>query len=338
MTRDHATIHAGTPRRRTRETARFAGGVLALLVVACAWAQPGPVRPVTTVVGSAPGGGADAASRIIAKRLGENLGRPVVVENRPGERGDGAAEYVARSAPDGYTILFGSVGSLAVGPRLVKRPPVDPRRDLAPITLAAVFSSVLVVHPSVPAQTLAEFVTLAAQRPGLVTYGSSGIGSAGNLAAESLRLVAKADIVHVPYRSSESALAALLRGQLAAVFAPPASCFGYVKEGKLRALAVTGAKRSPLLPDVPTIAESGYPGFEAADGYAYFAPAGTPREIVERLNRELVDILDSGDAREQLGGLGLEPMPGTSEELAKYMQREAETWGRVAEQAGITAN
>jgi len=338
MTRDHAVIRAGALSRRTRETARFAGGVLALLFAACAWSQAGPVRPVTVVVGSAPGGGADAASRIIAKKLGENLGRPVVVENRPGARGDAAAEYVAKSAPDGFTILFGSVGSLAVGPRLVKKPPVDPGRDLAPITLAAVFPNVLVVHPSVPARTLAEFVALAAQRPGLVTYGTSGIGSAGNVAAENLRLVARADIVHVPYRSSRSALTALLSGQLAAVFAPPASCIGYVKDGKLRALAVTGAKRSPLLPDVPTIAESGYPGFDAADGYAYFAPAATPREIVERLNREIVDSIDSGDAREQFGGLGLEPMPGTSEDLAKYMQKEAETWGRVAEQAGITAN
>jgi tripartite-type tricarboxylate transporter receptor subunit TctC len=317
---------------------RLVGGVLALLLAACAWAQSGPVRPVTVVVGTATGEGADAASRIIAGKLGESLGRPVVVENRPGARGEGAAEYVARSAPDGYTLLFAEVVALVVGPRFVTKPPVDPRRDLAPIALAAAYSGVLVVHPSVPARNLAEFVALAAQRPGLVTYGSSGVGSAGNLAAESLRLVAKADIVHVPYRSSGSALAALLGGQLAAVFAPPASCFRYVKEGKLRALAVTGAKRSPLLPDVPTIAESGYPGFEAADGYAYFAPAATPREIVERLNREIVDVIDSGDVREQLGALGLKPMPGTSDDLAKYMEKEAETWGRVAVQAGIAAN
>jgi len=317
---------------------RLVGGVLALLLAACAWAQGYPGRPVTTVVGSAPGDGADAASRIVAKKLGESLGQPVLVENRPGAGGAIAADRVAKSAPDGYTILFGSVGSLAVARHIVKKMPIDATRDLAPITLAMAFPNVLVVHPSVPARNLAEFVKLAADRPGQMTYGSSGIGSAGNLAGELFRLVAKADIVHVPYRSEGPALAGLLAGQIAAVFATPASCIGYVKEGKLRALAVTGAKRSPFLPDVPTIAESGYPGYEAADGYAYFAPAGTPKDIVERLNRELVDVLDSGNVREQLGALGLEPMPGTSEELAKHVQRETEIWGRVAGQAGIAAN
>jgi len=317
---------------------RLVGGVLALLLAACAWAQGYPGRPVTTVVGSAPGDGADAASRIVAKKLGESLGQPVLVENRPGAGGAIAADRVAQSAPDGYTILFGSVGSLAVARHIVKKMPIDATRDLAPITLAMAFPNVLVVHPSVPARNLAEFVKLAADRPGQMTYGSSGIGSAGNLAGELFRLVAKADIVHVPYRSEGPALAGLLAGQIAAVFATPASCIGYVKEGKLRALAVTGAKRSPFLPDVPTIAESGYPGYEAADGYAYFAPAGTPKDIVERLNRELVDVLDSGNVREQLGALGLEPMPGTSEELAKHVQRETEIWGRVAGQAGIAAN
>jgi tripartite-type tricarboxylate transporter receptor subunit TctC len=317
---------------------RIVSGVLGLLVAASVWGQSYPNRPISMVIGFAPGGGTDTAARIIAKKLGDNLGQSVVVENKPGAGGNIATDYVAKSAPDGYTILLGSVGSLTVAPHIVKKLPYDPQRDLAPITMAVVFPNVLVVHPSVPAQNLAEFVKLAKEKPGQVTYGSSGIGGAGHLAGELFRIVAKIDIVHVPYKGGGPAVADLLGGQITSVFATPASGGGHVKAGKLRALATTGAKRTPFLPDVPTIAESGYPGYEATNWYAYVAPAKTPKDILERLNRELVDVLSASDVREQLSNHGLEPMPGTSEELAKYMQREYETWGRVVKEAKITAN
>jgi tripartite-type tricarboxylate transporter receptor subunit TctC len=317
---------------------RIVSGALGCIVAASVFAQDYPSRPISMVIGFAPGGGTDTASRIIAKKLGENLGQSVLVENKPGAGGNIATDHVAKAAPDGYTILLGSVGSLTVAPHIVKKLPYDPRRDLAPITMAVVFPNVLVVHPSVPAQNLAEFVKLAQAKPGTVTYGSSGIGGAGHLAGELFRIVAKADIVHVPYKGGGPAVADLLGGQISAVFATPASGGAHVKAGKLRALAVTGAKRTPFLPDVPTIAESGYPGYEATNWYAYVAPARTPKEILGRLNRELVNVLSSGDVRAQLENHGLEPMPGTSEELAKYIEREYATWGRVVKEAKITAN
>jgi tripartite-type tricarboxylate transporter receptor subunit TctC len=317
---------------------RYVCAALGLLLAASASGQGYPNRPISMVVGFAPGGGTDTAARIIARKLGENIGQPVVVENKPGAGGNIATDIVAKSEPDGYTILLGSIGSLAVAPHIVAKLPYNPRTDLAPITMAVVFPNVLVVHPSVPAKTLAEFVELAKQNPGKITYGSSGIGGIGHLAGELFKLQAKIDIVHVPYKGGGPAVADLLGGQISSVFATPASGGTHAKAGKLRALATTGAKRSPYLPDVPTIAESGYPGYEATNWYAYMAPAKTPKEIVQLLNRELVKVLSAPEVREQLSGHGLEPMPGTSEELARYIEREYETWGRVVKQANIRVN
>jgi tripartite-type tricarboxylate transporter receptor subunit TctC len=290
------------------------------------------------VVGFAPGGGTDIAARIIARKLAENIGQPVVVENRTGAGGNIATDLVAKAAPDGYTILLGSVGSLTVAPHMVAKLPYDPLRDLAPITMAVVFPNVLIVHPSVPAQSLADFVKLARDKPGNISYGSSGIGGAGHLAGALFGMVAKIDIVHVPYKGGEPAVRDLLGGQIAAVFATPASSGAHIKAGKARALAMTGRTRSPAFPEVPTIAESGFPGYEATNWYAYVAPAKTPKEIIARWNQELVKVLSAPEVREQLLAHGLEPMPGTAEELAKYIEREHATWGRVVKEAGITAN
>ena len=309
-----------------------------LVSVAAAAQAPYPSRPVTMVVGFAPGGGTDTASRIIAKKLGESLGQPVLVENKAGAGGNIAMELVAKAAPDGHTLLLASVGSLAITPHLPPKPPYDPQRDLAPITMAVVFPNVLVVHPSVPAKTLADFVALAAAKPGSINYGSSGVGNLGHLAGELFRIVAKIDIVHVPYKGGGPAITDLLGGQIAAVFATPASAGAHVKAGKLRALVTTGSQRSPSMPEVPTIAESGYPGYEAINWYAYVAPAKTPREILARLNQELVKALNVPEVREQLLGHGLEPMPSTSEALARYIEREYATWGRVVKEAKIAAH
>jgi len=310
---------------------RLAGFRLTLAGLALAMASPTlpqsgfPARPVTMVVGFAPGGGTDIAARIIAKKLGEDVGQSVVVENRSGAGGNIATEQVARAAPDGHTLLLASVGSLTVAPHIVTRLPYDPLKDLAPVTMAVVFPNVLVVHPSLNVQSIADFVKLARAKPGSISYGSSGIGGAGHLAGELFRILAKIDIVHVPYKGGGPAVADLLGGQIGAVFATPASAGAHVKAGKIRAIAVTGANRSPLLPEVPNV-------------YAYVLPVKTPKEIADFWNRALVKVLSAPDVREQLLGHGLEPMPGTAEALARYIASEHATWGRVVKEAKITAN
>jgi len=311
---------------------------IALLAAAGAQAQSGyPSRPVTMVVGFAPGGGTDAVARILAKSLSDSLGQQVLVENKAGAGGNIATEYVARAAPDGYTILLGSVGSLAVAPHVIVNLGYAPLRDFAPISMAVVFANVLVVQASLPVQTLADFVKLAKDKPGTVTFGSSGILGAGHLAGELLKIRANIDMVHVPYKGGGPAMQGMLGGQVNAIFATPVSSGGQVKAGKIRAIATTGPKRAVLLPDVPTVAESGYPGFEAMNWYAYVAPAKTPKDIVERLNRELVKALRDPAVAELLNKQGLEPSPSSPAELAQYMEREYETWGKVVKQAGIQA-
>ncbi len=311
--------------------------VLALVAGTEALAQGAfPTRPVTLIVGFAPGGGTDIAARIVAKQLAVEFGQQVIVENRAGAGGNIATGAVARAAPDGYLISLATISSLTVQPHLNSKLPYDPRRDLAPLTMGVVFANVLVVHPSVPAKTVAEFVALAQAKPGTIGYGTSGIGTTGHLAGELFRMMAKAPIVHVPYKGGGPAMTDLLGGQIPSSFASAPSALAHVKAGKIRALATTGAARSSFLPDVPTIAES-YPGYEATNWYAFVAPAKTPKDVVEQLNRQLVKVLSTPSVREQLLANGMEPQPSTPEELARYMEREFETWGRVVKEAGIQA-
>jgi tripartite-type tricarboxylate transporter receptor subunit TctC len=317
-------------------TALFAAAALALAGGAFAQATY-PSRPVSMVVGFAPGGGTDTVARILAKTVGDALGQQVVVENKAGAGGNIATDYVAHAAPDGHTLLLGNVGSLTVAPHIVANLPYDPLKDFAPITMAVVFANVVVVQASLPAQTLAEFVKLARDKPGTITYGSSGIGGAGHLAGELLKDAAKIDIVHVPYKGGGPAMQGMLGGQIHAYFAAPASVVGHIKSGRARALATTGPKRAQLLPDVPTIAESGYPGYEAMNWYAYVAPAKTPKGIINRLNREIVKALAAPDVIALLEKQGMEPSSSSPEELARYIAREYETWGRVVKQADIKA-
>jgi len=297
-----------------------------------------PSRPITMVVGFAPGGGTDTAARIIAKAASENLGQAVVVENRAGAGGNIAHEQVAKAAPDGHTILLGSVGPLTVAPHMIANLPYDPLKDLVPVTMAVTFANVLVVHDGVPVRTLADYVKLANDKPGALTYGSSGIGGAGHLSGELFRMMSKVNIVHVPYKGGGPAMQDLLGKQIVSIFATPISAGPHIKTGRIRAIAVTSAQRTSFMPGVPTVAESGYPGFEATNWYAYVLPGRTPSEIVDRWNRELVKILNDPAVREALLAQGMEPAPSTREALAAYIKREYDTWARVVKEAKITAN
>ena len=296
-----------------------------------------PARPVTIVVGFAPGGGTDTVARVMQKTLGDSLGQQVVVDNKTGAGGNIAVDYVARSAPDGYTILLGNVGSLAVAPHTVANLPYDTLRDLAPITMAVVFANVICVHSSVPAKTLADLVRMARDKPGTVAYGSSGINGAAHLAGELLKMMAKAELVHVPYKGGAPALQALLGNQTPVGILTPVTALPHIKAGTIRALATTGAKRAELMPDVPTVAELGYPGYEATNWYAFLAPAKTPRDVVERLNREIVKALNAPDVRALLHKQGVEPTPTTPAELARTIERELDTWGKVVKASGMKA-
>jgi tripartite-type tricarboxylate transporter receptor subunit TctC len=313
--------------------------LLGALFAAGAAAQGGfPSRPITMVVGFAPGGGTDTAARIIAKAASEALGQPVVVDNRAGAGGNIACELVAKAAPDGHTILLGSVGPLTVAPHMIKNLPYDPLKDLAPVTMAVTFANVLVVHDEVPVRTLAEYVKLANEKGGTLTYGSSGIGGAGHLSGELFRMMSGVNIVHVPYKGGGPAMQDLLGKQIASIFATPISAGPHIKSGRIRAIAVTSLQRTGFMPDVPTIAESGYAGFEATNWYAYVLPAKTSNEIVERWNRELVKILNDPAVRAALLAQGMEPSPSSREALAATIKREYDTWARVVKAANITAN
>ncbi len=294
-----------------------------------------PAKPITMVVGFAAGGATDAVARIIAKHLGEELKGSVVVDNKAGAGGNIATDYVARAEGDGHTILLGSVGSLTVAPHMQARLPYKPLQDFAPITMAVVFSNVLVVKPDLPVRNLADLIKMAKAKPGTVTYASSGVGGAGHLAGELLEQSADVDMTHVAYKGGGPAMLGMLGGEVDSFFGTPPSVGPHVKTGKVRAIATTGAKRDPLMPDVPTVAEQGYPGFDTLNWYAFVAPVKTPKPIVDRLNQVLVKILKDPEVVKELELKGLSPSPSTPAELAAYMQREYNTWAVVVKKAGI---
>jgi len=311
--------------------------LLGMLVVAGSAFAQYPSRPVTVVVGFAPGGGTDTVARVMQAKLGEFLGQSIVVDNKVGAGGNIAVDHVAKSAPDGHTLILANVGSLTVAPHTVKNLPYDPQRDLAPVSMGVVFANVICVHDSVPAKTLADLVKMAQDRPDTVAYGSSGINGAAHLAGELLKLMAKAQLVHVPYKGGAPALAALLANQTPVGILTPVTALPHIKAGRIRPLATTGTRRADLMPDVPTVAESGYPGYEATNWYAYLAPAKTPPEVVQRLNREIVRTLNDPQVREALHKQGVEPTPSTPAELASTIARELDTWGKVVKASGMKA-
>ncbi len=296
-----------------------------------------PSKPITLSVGFAPGGGTDITARILAKKLSEQLGQPVNVDNKPGAGGNLAAELATRSATDGHFIHLSAIGPLSVAPHLSKKLGFDPRRDFAPLSMAVAFPNVLVVGSAQPFRTLDDYIRFSRTKPGAMAYGTSGIGSTGHLSGALFESVAKVDLTHVPYKGGGPAMSDLLGNQVPSVFASAPSAVSQIKAGKIRALAVTGARRTEMLPDVPTIGET-FPGYDVANWYAFVAPLRMPRELVERWNREIVKALNDPQVREQIREHGMDAIPSSPKELGEKIEREYVLWERVVKQAGITAD
>ena len=297
-----------------------------------------PDRPIRFVVPLAPGGAVDIAARAVAQELATSLRQQVVVDNRAGGGGNIGAEIVAKAPPDGYTMVMGSSSNFGVNPTLYKNLPYDAVRDFAPVTLVSFAPNALYVHPSVPANTVKELVALAKAKPGTLNFASSGQGGSGHLAGELFKMVTGVDIVHVPYKGTGQALADTVGGQVQMQFGSVIAVLPHVKAGKLRALAVTVRKRVPALPQVPTMAEAGYPAVETTVWNGVLVPAKTPRPIVDRLNAEIVAILKRPEVRERFAAQGAEAVGSTSAEFAAHIRREIDKWGKVVRAAGLTVN
>jgi len=314
--------------------ARLIVAVLALLIGATqVVAQQYPARPVRLILPFPPGGSTDLLGRALAEKLGENLGQSVVPENRPGAGGNIGAEAVARSAPDGYTLVL-CAPSLAISPSLYSKLNYDPQRDLVPVALVANIPNLFVLHPTVPARSLGELAQYARDHPGKLNFGTGGPGTSNQLAADMFRSLTNSNVVLVPYKGAETAMLALLAGQVQMVVIGPPAAAPHVRSGKLRALAVLAKERYPGMPDVPTAAESGMPEFEVDTWYGVLAPAGTPGEIVARLNVELNRLMQSKEMRDRLATMGIEPMTSTSAEFGEFLKAEIAKWAKVVKESG----
>lgn len=315
-------------------TLPIAAAVLACFSTFATAAQTGsyPTKPVRMLVGFAPGGGTDTTARALSSKLSDRLGQQVIVDNRPGAAGNIATEILTRAQPDGYTILMGTIAALSINPTLYGNLPFDPLKDLLPVTRAVDSTNVLVVHPTVQAKTVKDLIALAKTKS--LNGGSSGVGGAGHLALELFNVLAGTKIVHVPYKGGGPAMVDLLGGQINLIFATAASAVPHIKSGKINALAVTTANRSKLMPDLPTVAEAGLPGFEANNWYGIVVPAKTPRPIVDRLNKEFVAVLSLPDVRDILFKQGLDAAPSTPEAFGAYIKSETSKWAKVIKASG----
>jgi tripartite-type tricarboxylate transporter receptor subunit TctC len=314
--------------------------VAAFIVAAAATgaqAQTYPSKPVRLVVPFAPGGSTDIVARLIAQRLTEAWGQQVLVENRPGAGGTVGVDYVAKSPPDGHTMVFGHVGTFGFGPSLYSKLPYDAVKDFAPIVLYAAVPNMLVVHPALPVRSVKELVALARAKPGELNYASSGNGSASHLAVEYFKLLTKTDIVAIPYRGTGPMLIDLMAGRTALTITGVPPLAPHVQAGKLRAIAVGSEKRLAMFPKLPTIAESGYPQYEVTTWYGPLAPAKTPRDVILRINGELNKSLQRPEVRERLATEGAEPLGSTPEQFGAYIQKEIERWARVIREAKVQA-
>jgi tripartite-type tricarboxylate transporter receptor subunit TctC len=317
-------------------------GWLCAAAAICAWhgttlavqAQTYPDRPITLIIPFAPGGSTSIVGRVIAEKMSETLGEKIIVDNRAGAGGTVGTRSVARSAPDGYTIGLGYTGTLAIGPTLYAKSGYDPRKDFAPIGMIGNSPNSLVVHPSFPAKTVGELIAYAKANPGKVNFGSAGAGTASHITGEYFGHAAGISLVHVPYKGTGPALVDLIGGHIPMAFAPIPATHANIAGGQLRGLAVTSLTRTSLLPDVPTVAESVLPGFDASLYYGLIAPAGTPRPIVDRLNKELRAALASDDVRKRLQQDGTEPTPGTPEDYAAFIDQDETKWSRIVKSSG----
>lgn len=332
------------PRHRPRASRRIvaaalAAGVLLAAAPAVAADPAWPTKSIRFVVPFAPGGSSEIIARAVAARLSQSLGQSVYVENKPGGAGNIAMEEVRRAAPDGHTLILGHVGTLAVNPALFgARLPYDPVKDFVPVSLLALVPNVIAVNPALPVKSVADLVKLAKEKPGTLNYGTAGNGSAGHLAMEYFKTVAGIELQHIPYRGTGPMLSDLLAGQTQMTFNGIPPILGQIQTGKLRAIGVGSAKRVRSLPDVPTIAESGYPGFETSQWYGVLVPAGTPAAIVDRLHAAIAEALKNPAATAKIVESGGSVADGTPGQFAALIARERERWGKVVKSAGITAD
>jgi tripartite-type tricarboxylate transporter receptor subunit TctC len=327
------------PSMKQARPARRLAAAAFLAALAGASALPGraqdyPVKPVRLVVGFPPGGATDLVARLMAPHYAEIFKQPFIVDNRPGANGIVAAELTAKAPPDGYLIHLAHIGSLVISPA-VGKVPYDPFKDFAPVTQAVSLQNIFIVHPSLPVKTLKELVALARAKPGHFNYATSGTGSPGHLAGELFKHMAKVDLVHVPYKGGGPALTDLVAGHIEIFVAVISTAVPQVKAGKARALAVTGSKRSPALPEVPTVAEAAVKDYEATNWYGFVLPAATPQPIIERIHRETVAILGMPDIRKALAERGIEAAPSSPQEFAAHIRRETEKWTRIIREAKL---
>jgi tripartite-type tricarboxylate transporter receptor subunit TctC len=311
---------------------------LVLLAPTLASAQSWPTKPVHILVSSGAGGTADILARMVGERLAPVLGQPVIVENRPGAGGHLGAGLVARAQPDGYTLLMSGSPTHSVGPHLFKRLTYEPMRDVPPVAMIAVAPNLLVAKSSLPVKSLADLIALAREKPGQLTYSSAGNGTSGHLAAELLKSMARIDMRHVPYKSGPEAVTGVLTGDVDFIFFTVPAVLPQVEAGKLRALAITSLARSELVPDVPTVAEAGFPGFEVLGWYALFAPRETPQPVVAKLSAEVEKIVRSPDIRDKLLQLGAEPRYMSSEQVTAFVAVESPKWGQLIRESGASAD
>ncbi len=311
----------------------FTGAILVAVGSSGIAADWQPTKPIRMLVGFAPGGGTDTTARAMATKLGERLGQQIIVDNRPGAAGNIATEITAKAPPDGYTILMGTIAALAINPSLYKKMSFNPLTDVLPVSRAVDSTNILVVHPSVPAKSVKELITIAKIKP--LNGGSSGVGGAPHLALELFNLQAHTKIVHIPYKGGGPAIVDLIAGNIDLSFATAASSVNFIKSGRLRALAVTTAKRSDLVPELPTISEAGLPGFEANNWYGILVPAKTPRSVIDRLNKEIIAVLNTPAVKAFLFKQGLDIAPSTPEAFAAYIRSETAQWEKVIKAAKL---
>lgn len=313
---------------------RWCGALVMLLLAQALAAQPYPTRPIRLIIPYPAGGPTDFVGRIVGQKLSQSLGQQVVVDNRPGAGTIIGSELVARAAPDGYTLLFGTGGGTFLAPLMLPKVPYDPHRDFAPISMLVQSPQVLVVHPSVAATSVSELVALAKAKPGALNFASVGTGTSPHLGGELFQALAGIKLVHIPYKGTAPAMTDLISGQVQIMFTSMPTVLAHVKAGRLKLLGTGGTKRSAVIPDTPVIADT-VPGFELVTWYGIFAPARTPDEIVRKLNAEIVKALADPESRDRLTSQGLEPAPMTPQELKRYTEQDSSRWARLIKAAGI---